>query len=605
MAKFPSRHAATPGVAFGDQIFNEKIKRKRSYDSSSRSSQIRGGLMLIFILVSTILIAVKLLGLQILQGAYYKNLSNSNRIRTQIIHAPRGTLFDRNGKALVYNVPGYREEVDGKTKLLTQNEAVPLIAKGKKDLDIDSLRQYPYKEVASHVLGYIGQISPEELKKPEYLEYGSSDLIGEMGIERQYERDLRGVDGKQLIEVDNVGNPVRKLGQTDPTPGKNIKLTLDIDVQKAAFTAMKDVKKGSVVVSKPDGEILAMVSKPSFDPNLFTMGSTYKAASESGYTKLSDILLDGDGQPLLDRAISGTYPPGSTFKIVNASTGLADKIIDSSYTVNDTGVIKIGEFSFANWYFTQYGRTDGSVDVVKALQRSNDIFFYKLAEKIGVNKLSSMANNFGGGKELGIDIPGESSGLVPTPGWKEKVIGEPWYTGDTYHYGIGQGYLLSTPLQVNAWAQIIANNGTLFKPHILMAAKPFALKSDFLTDNTIDLVRQGMINACAPGGVAWPFFNYTVKNSNLKVDNKNILEAPKATTSANFKDYRHVVVACKTGTAQHGDESTLPHAWITLYAPAFDPQIVVTVLAESSGEGSNIAAPVAKKILDQYFENLK
>ena len=558
--------------------------------------------MILLILVSVLLLLIKLFGLQILQGNYYQNLSNNNRIRTEIIHAPRGTIFDRNGVSLVYNVPGYRETVAGKTKLLTQDQAVPLIAAGKKDLEIDSLRNYPYKDMTTQVLGYLGQISPDQLNDPDFAGYSSGDLVGQMGIEEQYERDLRGTDGKELIEVDSLGNPVRKLGQTDPIPGKNIDLTIDINLQKAVFNAMAGVKKGAAIVSTPQGEILALVSKPSFDPNLFTMGQGYVASTQSGYTKISDILLDGQNQPLLDRAISGTYPPGSTFKIVNASAGLADKIIDANFTVDDTGILKIGSFTFANWYYTDYGRTDGVINVVKALQRSNDIFFYQLANKIGVDKLSAMANLFGGGRLLGIDLPGEAKGLVPTPAWKEKVIGEPWYTGDTYHYGIGQGYLLATPLQVNAWAQIIANQGTLYGPHLFKDEPDYKLNSNFLDSNTVDLVRQGMIKVCQPGGVAYPLFNYSVKNPNIPIDGKNFLAVPQATVSGADKDLRQVVIACKTGTAENGDATTAPHAWITLFAPAYNPQIVVTVLSENSGEGSDVSAPIAKKILDAYFE---
>ncbi len=587
------------GVAFGDQIIKEKMDRRRKFDDSSDTSHLRSNVMMIFLCVSVILILIKLFGLQVFQGKYFRNLSDNNRIKTTIIHAPRGTIFDRFGKTLVYNVPGYRTVEDGKTKLLTQDEAVALLSLGKGSLEIDSLRQYPYKEVFAHLLGYLGQISPKELKDPNFLDYRPGDLIGEMGIEKEYESLLRGVDGKALTEVDSMGRDARKLGQTDPVPGRDVTLTIDAKLQRAVFDAASQVKKGAVIVSKPNGEILAIVSKPSFDPNLFTMGENYKAASESGYTKLSDVLLDSKSQPLLDRAISGMYPPGSTFKIINSAAGLANKIIDQNFTIEDTGILKVGDFSFANWYFTQYGGRDGNVNIVKALQRSNDIFFYKLAEKVGVDRLSQMASLFGGGKPLGIDLMGESKGLVPTSSWKQKAIGEPWYLGDTYHYGIGQGFMLATPLQVNSWAQIIANNGSLFRPHLLKDAGEFKLNSGFLDKKTVSLIRQGMIEACSPGGVAWPLFNYTTNNPQIKIDDKNFEKV--ASSSA---DVKHVVVACKTGTAESGGDKN-PHAWITLFAPAYDPQIVVTVLSEESGEGSNVAGPIAKKILDSYFSNLK
>ncbi|MDZ4227752.1 MAG: penicillin-binding transpeptidase domain-containing protein, partial [Candidatus Levybacteria bacterium] len=223
------------------------------------------------------------------------------------------------------------------------------------------------------------------------------------------------------------------------------------------------------------------------------------------------------------------------------------------------------------------------------IQRSNDIFFYKLAAMVGVDKLSFFAEKFGLGKKLGIDLTGEQTGIVPTQEWKKETIGENWYLGDTYHYGIGQGYLLTTPLQVNILTQAIANEGIIYKPHLLRnpafakastfanaSADRSAGKEKFLSKGTIDLIKEGMIGSCSDGGVAWPLFDFKVKNNSVSI-------------------------ACKTGTAQHGDEDTLPHAWITLFAPADNPEIIVTVLSESSGEGSNIAAPIAKKILEEWF----
>ncbi len=403
------------------------------------------------------------------------------------------------------------------------------------------------------------------------------------------------------MEVDSRGNEIRKLGQTDPIPGQDITLTLDKNLQEKAFDAMADVEKGAVVVSASNGEILAIISKPSFDPNIFTFGERYQPSSGSFYKSVSELLLDSDNQPLINRAISGTYPPGSTFKLVVAAAGVENKIIDESFEVEDTGVLTVGVFSFGNWYYTNYGKKEGTLNVVKALKRSNDIFFYKLAEKIGVDGISSSALQFGLGSALGIDLSGEAKGLVPTPLWKEKTLGETWFLGDTYNYGIGQGYLLATPLQVNYWTQIIANSGVGYKPHLFKNEKSKIKNEKFLSEGTVDMVRKGMIESCSAGGVAWPLFEFRIKNSKLRIDGKNFSEAPQATISAALKDYRRISIACKTGTSEHGQKDTAPHAWITLFAPAYDPQIVVTVLAEESGEGSNVAAPIAKKILEEWF----
>lgn len=584
------------GPIFGESITTEKIKRKGNYHESESNRETRLYLIPLTLAAVVFLVVCRLIYLQIIQGNYYRGLSEQNRIKTIVIHAPRGVIFDRWGKPLVYNVPGFRQKVGDKTKLIGQEEAIKLIAQGEKNLEIDSLREYPYKDAVAHLLGYVGQLSQDELKTLKFANYRAGDVVGKTGIEWEYEGFLKGEDGRQLAEIDSSGKVVRKLGETDPVPGRNIKLTIDSEIQKRGYRAMEKVKKGALIASTPTGAILALISKPSFDPNLFTLGQDYKVSKLSTYKSVSEALSDDSTQPFLNRAISGLYPPGSTFKLITAAAGLQDKAIDTSYTVKDTGIVRVGEFSFANWYFTGYGRTEGDVNVIKAIKRSNDIFFYKLAEKVGHEKLSKMAREFSIDKTLGIDIAGEEKGLVPTEGWKRENIGEDWFLGDTYHYGIGQGYLLATPLQVNSWAQVIANGGTLYRPHILknLGVKP--VNKNFLDKKTIEPIRQGMIESCAPGGVAWPLFEFRVKNSELRIDGRNVLKV--ATGSA---DLRQVVVACKTGTAQHGGENIMPHAWITLFAPAYDPQIVITVLAEESGEGSNVAAPIAKEILEEWF----
>ena len=583
------------GAAFGENIISEPYFRRSAGNGDSNKHPRDFFLPFVFILVFALLF-LRVAYLQVVKGSYYRALSDSNRTKTVVIHAPRGIIFDRFGKPLVYNTPGFRETIKGKTQLIPAEKALDMIANGKKDLEIDTLRQYPYKDEISHVLGYLGQISPNQLKDPLYADYLGTDIVGQDGIEQSYEQKLKGIDGKQLFEINAQGNTVRKLGQNEPVAGENVTLTIDLDLQRKTFEAMKDVKKGAAIVQVPKGGVLALVSKPSFDPNLFTLGEGYKTATDSAYTKLEQVLLDGQNQPLLNRVISGVYPPGSTFKVVVASAALKNKIIDKNYTVNDTGIIKLGEFSFSNWYYTQYGGTDGAVNVVKGIKRSNDIFFYTLAGKTGIDTISNTAAKYGVGSQLGIDLAGEAKGILPTVEWKEKNIGETWYLGDTYHYGIGQGYLLTTPLQVNSWTLAIANEGVLYRPHLLKNAPNQVISSSLLDANSFNLIRQGMIEACQTGGVAWPLFNFTVKNPKLKIDNKNILPAASSSAQA-----RQVVVACKTGTAENGGPTTAPHAWITLFAPAYKPEIIVTVLSENSGEGSNVAGPIAKKILDAYF----
>lgn len=589
------------GVSFGDSIRTEKIPfyKKRHHENPPQPT-LRDYLFPFFIIVIGIVLVGRLVFLQLLSGNYYQGISDTNRTRTTLIHAPRGIIFDRNGNQLVYNKPGYRETINGKTVLLSEKDALNKIAAGDTHLEIDSLRNYPLGEAAAHVVGYIGQISPNELKMSAYQGYQANDLVGEIGIEEQYEPILRGTDGKILTEVDAMGKPIRTLGQTDPVSGQNISLTLDSNLQKIVYQSMQPITRGAAIISTPQGEILAIVSKPSFDPNLFTMGKAYQAPANDTYKKVEQVLLDGTGQPLLNRPISGLYPPGSTFKLITAATALETHTIDATYQVQDTGVLKVGNFSFANWYYTDYGRTDGMVDVTKAIARSNDIFFYTVGQLLGVDKLSAFAKKFGLGNTLGIVLPGEAKGLVPTKEWKKQVIHDQWYLGDDYAYAIGQGFLLTTPLQVNVWTQVVANGGTLFQPKLVLNQPNIVKQDHIISTNTQSLLRQGMIAACSPGGVAYPFYNFSVKNPSLQIDGQDITES--ASQSA---DFRHVVVACKTGTAQEGGVSSLPHAWITLFAPAYHPQIVVTILSEEAGEGSDIAGPVAKNIVSYYFSQKK
>lgn len=592
------------GSTFSDSLyFAKSFKRFKNFSDPNNLKFRARWFLIIFLTIFTVFFT-RLFDLQIIKGNYYQILSDKNRIRTQIIYAPRGIIFDRNKNPLVYNIPGFRQANGNKITFLTSSQLTPILA-NSLGIQLDSLRFYPYKASLAHILGFVGQISESELKNPAFSNYDSNDVVGKSGIEYYYNQILRGENGKKLIEVNADGNFVRNLGQTDPIPGQNITLEIDKDLQEKVYQAMRGVKKGAAIVSTPNGAILALVSKPSFDPNLFTLGSSYKGASESSYKNVASILNDNFNNPFLNRAISGVYPPGSTFKLVVGAIALEDGIINKDFSITDSGIIKIANFSFSNWYYSQYGKTDGQVNIVKAIKRSNDIFFYQVGHLLGVKKLSTGASKFGLGKTLGIDLPNEASGFLPTSAWKEKTFKEPWFLGDDYHYGIGQGYLLTTPLQVNAWTQAIANGGTLYKPHLLKETSKIE-NTNLLSKENFDLIRQGMIEACSPGGVGWPLFNFSVKRNKkiiAEIDDKNFFTLPEATISANLKNRIGISLACKTGTAQQGGQNALPHAWMTLFAPAYNPQIIVTVLVENSGEGSNVAGPIVKQITTDYFEN--
>lgn len=551
--------------------------------------------MPLFILASIFAVLFfRLFYVQVVQNAYFKKLSNDNRTKTVIIPAPRGIIFDRMNRPLVRNVPVFEAVQGKKVEILPKEEAQTLISQGKSVTGVVS-REYLYKSIFAHVLGYTGQISEDELQHPDFKDYAGTDFVGKMGLEGQYEKTLQGTTGKALYEVNARGQNTGFLGRQEPVPGNNIMTTLDLSVQIAVARAFEKIKKGAVVVSDPrDGGILALYSKPTFDSNLFTHATSYSA--EGDYKDVTSVLMDSDNQPLLDRTIGGAYPPGSTFKLVTAAAGLQSGGIKPDTIVEDTGNIKAGGATFGNWYFIQYGRTEGPLNVVGALKRSNDIFFYRTAQATGVDTISSFAKKMGAGSALGIDLGGEVPGTVPTIEWKKKQMHEQWYLGDTFNYGIGQGYLLTTPLQVNFWTTVFANGGTLYQPHLLKDNKK-VLRSNIVDKKYIDLIRQGMEESCDTGGVAWPLFNFKVKNPRLQLDNLNYSKS-----ASDGADFTRVKLGCKTGTAEIGDATTKPHAWITVMAPFYNPEIVVTVLVENGGEGSSIAGPVARDILTSYFE---
>lgn len=551
------------------------------WDSSPLSSWRKTALFLPFLLILSGLI-LRLFHLQVVQGSEYRDLADSNRIKVLIIHAPRGVIYDRSGKILVQNDPGYRLiEQDASrsgeivSQFVSRDEALKMEVDGDtrfRSLEVDTVRSYPYGEITAHILGYMGQISKDELHSSQFSGYRPGDKVGRGGVEQIYEKTLRGVDGGEIIEVDASGNPVRVLNRIDPIPGQNLYLTIDADLQQEVF---KDLKAGvlkvgsccgaAVVEDPKSGQVLAMASYPSYDP-----------------TNLAPALSDPNS-PMLNRAIAGEYPPGSTFKIASALAGLSSGKITKSTTYQDTGVMQLGPYSFANWYFSEYGRTEqGGVDIVRALQRSNDIFFYQLGQAIGETTLGNSAKALGLGSVLGIDLPGEEPGLIPTDDWKIKNIGVAWYPGDTLHMAIGQGYDLATPLQIANLISTVAADGRQYPPHLAYritspsnrVIKQFRFDSFTNTkfpQPDIDLVKKGLGEVPQTGGTAWPFFSFSIPT------------------------------AGKTGTAEFGDPKNRTHAWYASYAPVDNPLISMAILVEAGGEGSNTSSPIAKQIYTWYF----
>ncbi len=594
------------GKAFSDNVILERVRRRGNPGLLLRGWGGRITLLHTVLLISFFALAIRLFHLTVVQGNENRNLSEENRTRSITLHAPRGRILDRQGKPFTNNIAAFRVTGPCQKKESCTIKTVPVDDWKKTGqpinsvfLEKDFLRQYTYPYEAAHVVGYLGEISEEEINNPLYVyqNYLIGDRIGRQGLEAVFEKKLRGVDGHELIEVDSQNNRIRMLGKIDPVPGTDITLSLDTGLQMAAYEALGE-NPGAVVVSKPNtGEILALVSTPSFNPNKFHTGM-----SSDEYAQL----LKSSDKPLFDRAVSGVYPPGSTFKIVSAAAGLSSGIITRNTIIEDTGVLKVGDFSFANWFFTQYGKTEGPVDIIKAIARSNDIYFYKLGETVGIVRLAQWGKKFGIGQKTGVELINEAEGLMPDPDYKQEVKNEDWYLGDSYHVAIGQGDLQTTPLQVNRWTNVIASSGNLCSFSILKAssAKPkcenLGLKKEVLAT-----IAEGMRRACHKGddatysGTGYPLFDFSVAHEEFAGDaGKNIT--------------RRVPIACKTGTAEIGDPENKTHAWFTAFAPlpnqkgentiSGDPEIVVTVLVEKGGEGSTVAAPIAKKVLEEWFK---
>jgi len=576
--------------------------------------------------------------LQVIKGQTSLLYAQENRFRQHVIRAPRGLFYDRNKVPLVKNIPNYEvtviptdlpptatermeiysnmskiigipaEEIkkiteskedqtkisDNRKLLYTQpivisksvSRDVSLIFESKQSelrgfyVGINPIREYLDNGLLSHAFGYVGRISEEELEKRKN-EYRMTDYIGKSGLEKTYESILRGKSGAERVEVDSKGKVIRTYGQEDPIIGDNIQLTIDFELQRKLTESLtkqmelaKVKKAAAVAVNPQNGEVLAFVSLPSYDNNLFAKG-----ISESDYNKLAK----DENSPLLNRVISGEYPSGSIIKPFFAAAALEEGTVNESTTVQSSGGIKIGDITFPDWKTGGHGTTN----VIKAIAESVNTYFYAIGggynniRGLGPDLMKKYLEKFGFNKAIGIDIGGESEGNIPDPEWKERVLNEPWYLGNTYNMAIGQGDLLVTPIQMANALQSIANGGTMYKLHFAKAVLDAngntkseypteVIKKDFISAKTIDIVRRGM-RATVTSGSARSMANLPVE------------------------------AAGKTGTAQFGPNNSKKHAWFTAFAPYDKPTIAIVVLVEGGGEGSSFAVPVANDTLRWYF----
>lgn len=569
-------------------------------------------------IVSVLVIAV-LIGraayLQIYQGEYYAGLADGNRIRIVPAMAPRGTFYDRNGELLVTNRPGFSvsllpltapisDDVIGRLsdllKVPTEDikkkiaghsgfdpiriktdvtpDIVSIIEEQKSSypgvvIEVTPIRDYILKQEGAHTFGYVSEINDTELEKMKDQGYKSGDIIGKFGLEKVYDKELRGENGGQQVEVDVSGKPVQILGRKEPVPGDDLELTIDIKLQQAAEKAVDDQltqigahAAAAVVMNPQTGEILAMVSRPAFDPNLFAHGISSKDWNQ---------LNNNPYHPMDNKTITGEYPPGSTFKIVTGTAALTEGVVTPDEQIFDSG---------HHWIIPK-GNADGEalgwLNFRTALAHSDNVYFYEMGNRLGIDRLEKYARMFGLGAKTGIDLPYEASGLVANRRYKEKNFDDgEWYLSETFDAAIGQGFNLVTPLQAAMVMGEIAADGKRYKPHVVNRIlapdgsvvkefQPELLSQLDVPEEDIKLVQDGLHDVTKYGTAASSFRGFTVD------------------------------IAGKTGTAENSQGRD--HGWFVAYGPFDNPNIVVAVIVENGGYGSQSAVPIGRKILEAAF----
>jgi len=574
-----------------------------------------------FFLVIVLVIAVlggRLVYLNIWQGGYYAEIAKNNSLRSILLAAPRGIIRDRSGQPLVKNTPTldgliipaglpedsserqrvldtaealfqpetslWREIAEERTfrpgeafimrEAISQEQAIIYYSQANTlpgiGIQKSAQREYINGPVFAPVLGYEGKIRKEELA--EYPEYLFTDSIGKQGVEKTYEALLRGVHGREIVEVDSLGRVRQELGAVPPRPGQDITLAIDKDLSEKLYVTMadwfanNDLKVGAAIALDPrSGEVRALVSYPSYDNNLFSggIGSSEYAA-----------LINDEKKPLFNRAIAGEYPPASTLKPVVAAAALAERIITPETTIESRGGISVGKFFFGDW------KAHGFTDLRRAIAVSSDVYFYTLGGGyggiggLGMDRMKRYEQAFGYGAKTGIDLPGEADGFLPDSDWKERKIGERWYIGDDYNSSIGQGYITATPLQILNSVAAIANGGTLYTPHVL---------SDTLVP---------------PRGL--PSRSVQVAPDILRVIREGMRETVTEGTAQSLQSLP-VAVAGKTGTAQYGSQDKT-HGWFVSFAPYENPELALIVLVEGqSKESTYHAVPITNAVYQWYF----
>lgn len=563
-----------------------------------------------------VLIATAYWKVQVVDGDYYRGLAENNRLRRVPIKAPRGLIYDREGRLLVDNVPSYnllidrsrsadldralafaagildRDRAELRATIDRQSDRAPfdplLLAEDLSladvaqisvteleypefQIDVEHLRVYRHGPLTAHVLGYISEATGVDLSI-EPGRYRGGDLVGRKGVERVYDLSLRGFDGERELIVDSRGRTREERRRRAAEPGRPLRLTIDLELQQEAARYFDDRAGSAVALDPESGEILLLVSAPSYNPNLFS-----RRLDQEQW----QALLEAPHDPLQNRGIQNTHPPGSTFKIVMAVAGLDQREVRPDDTVFCGGSIQIYNRRTRCWLQRGHGR----VDLRKAIKQSCDIYFYQLGQKLGINRIAHYARLFGLGSPTGFDIPGEKAGLVPDTEWSLTRRGSPWYPGETISVAIGQGPILVTPLQLATVTAALANGGRLVTPHVTSGGKSELGPPIGVDPAALRFVREAM----------WAAVNEE-QGTGIRIRTAGL------------------DIAGKTGTAQVVQQRTWirsddlardqrDHAWFTSFAPAARPELVVVVFVEHGGHGSEAAAPLAKLIYDTHFGN--
>ncbi|MDH4301176.1 MAG: penicillin-binding protein 2 [Nitrospira sp.] len=568
------------------------------------------------------LLGLRLWHLQILEGPYYRDLSENNRTRQVLLEPARGLIYDRNGILLANNVPSFSlyvtlEDVKDREALIHQLSELlgldPAVVRKKMEtkgskllprkikdrmtlrdatliesrrldmpgvmVQVESQRNYPGGLIAAHVLGYVGEVSADQLEKPEFLDLHQGSIVGQYGIEKSFDRHMRGIAGQKNVEVDAVGHVKKAAVVEKPEAGNDLYLTIDVRLQKLAEDLLGEEQGAIVALDPNNGDILAMASRPAFDPNILSRELTAKQWVE---------IVQDEGRPLNNRASQGQYPPGSTFKIPMAVAALETKTMSPSSTVHCTGGYQFGKRLYRDWKVGGHGY----VDLHEALVHSCDVYFYSVGQRMGIDVIAEFGKDFGLGRATGVELPSERSGIMPSTAWKQKVKRESWLPGETISAAIGQGFVTVTPLQMASMMGTVANDGVNYRPRLVRAVM------DRATGNLQELpaVPRGKINA---------------KPETFRIIKDALAEVVTKGTATRAKSSM-VTIGGKTGTAQvaalrQGPEENIPkkfrdHAWFVAFAPVQSPQIAVVVLAEHMGHGGAAAAPLAKEVIETYIK---